>query len=790
VSNRKVVEEYHATAWTKGDFENTYGYDAQSRMTSIVEQGQNLQGSGVTNNAVANKRVDFTYNALDEFETVTRRSGIDVSSPEVFISTSKYDGLGRLVGLVHQKTGQPTINSYTFGYDVINRLTSMSSKDGPSTFTYDSTSQLTSANHTNGAGLPADESYVHDLNGNRVSANGSTYATGTNNQLLSDGTYNYSYDLEGNRTGRTRISDGQYTEYRYDHHNQLVFVGAKTSASAPTYTSRVQMVYDLFGRRFQKLVDSDGDGDWDSQSGYVSDGMHVALEYKGSSLADAEFVRRYLHGPNIDQVLAQENASTNAVQWMATDHLGTIRDMTDGAGTAIVHVTFGAFGQLVNLDDPQGVPYLFGYTGREWDAETGLWYYRARYYDANTGRFLSEDPLGFAAGDTNLARYVGNGPTNYTDPTGLHKIVDQSDQQSAYWYYLQTHAQLMVDPRTGQLVPGSLRSDAPSFDQFYGNQWPALRDLIAEAQANARRRMLSGPANLPPPVDGHCGTGLAVGFLSVGKALTYPARWLGADFSRQDAALERLWYRTGLNGHWSRTATEYSAGVAATATYAAFGLQLTGAGSIPASQAGLYELELRTASWLATRPPWMTSPLTYSAIGGGTTYVLTEDPRASVEVAAVPLLLFPERASGDIASAFCGPNKVAAVPQTSVPNLARQRSALRREYLGVTPGKNSATGRAVQQRMREEGLLRDTENGVEVQSSNGNWVPIDQTDMAHTTDAVRWWNEVGRSYGARSPEVRQWMLDPNNYRLEAFGINRGNGGRLRVRYLPPINDGN
>jgi RHS repeat-associated protein len=414
-----VPETWHST-----DFDNRYQYDAQSRMTRVT-QSVHPENSGYP---VPEKRVDLAYNALDEFVSITRYSDLDgLPSQEVFTSTYQYDGLGRLASLVHQKTGQPAINSYTFAYDVINRLTSMNSKDGPSTFTYDSTSQLTSANHTNGAGLPADESYVHDLNGNRVSAtagsSSSAYATGTNNQLLSDGTYSYSYDLEGNRTGRTRISDGQFTEYRYDHHNQLVFVGTKTSASAPTYTSRVQMVYDLFGRRFQKLVDSDGDGDWDSQSGYVSDGMHVALEYKGSSLADAEFVRRYLHGPAVDQVLVQEeiiNFST-LTYWMAPDHLGTIRDMTNGSGTAILHATFGAFGQLVHVDNPEGVPYPFGFTGREWDAETGLWYYRARYYDANTGRFLSEDPLGFAAGDTNLSRYVGNGPTNWVDPEGMQR---------------------------------------------------------------------------------------------------------------------------------------------------------------------------------------------------------------------------------------------------------------------------------------------------------------------------------------------------------------------------------
>jgi RHS repeat-associated protein len=66
--------------------------------------------------------------------------------------------------------------------------------------------------------------------------------------------------------------------------------------------------------------------------------------------------------------------------------------------------------------------YRFGFTGRERDVESDLQFNRARYYDASTGRWISEDPIGFAAGDTNLNRYVGNGPVDKVDPWGLEEL--------------------------------------------------------------------------------------------------------------------------------------------------------------------------------------------------------------------------------------------------------------------------------------------------------------------------------------------------------------------------------
>jgi RHS repeat-associated protein len=94
------------------------------------------------------------------------------------------------------------------------------------------------------------------------------------------------------------------------------------------------------------------------------------------------------------------------------------RQIVDGSGILLNQISYDSFGNITNQTNAS-VTFRFGYTGREFDSETGQYYYRARYYDPKVGRFTSEDGLGFGAGDTNLSRYVFNSPTNFTDPSGM-----------------------------------------------------------------------------------------------------------------------------------------------------------------------------------------------------------------------------------------------------------------------------------------------------------------------------------------------------------------------------------
>jgi len=115
-----------------------------------------------------------------------------------------------------------------------------------------------------------------------------------------------------------------------------------------------------------------------------------------------------------------------------TDHLGSVRDVVDSNGDLRIRRAYDSFGNVidethfdtsgdpVSSSDPEYVDIAFEFTGRYFDEATGLQNNLNRWYDPKIGRWISEDPIGFYAGDANLYRYVGNSPVMYTDPSGLH----------------------------------------------------------------------------------------------------------------------------------------------------------------------------------------------------------------------------------------------------------------------------------------------------------------------------------------------------------------------------------
>ena len=223
---------------------------------------------------------------------------------------------------------------------------------------------------------------------------------------------------------------GRILRYTYDNRNRLTSVTHYTGgASNWTRYTQVKYTYDMFDNLIGRTVTTYGTGGTTTTQRYVFDGTNMVLAFDGNrNLTD-----RYLWGPAVDQVLADEHFSpvtgeqstsdgyrhtaTRSGRW-ATTRTRSATWSTD-SGSLEQHIAYSPFGQQVTGLTTTGsvvANFAFGYTGTYTDPMTKLQLHGVRWYDPCVGRWLSEDP---AAADPNLYRYCGNAPTDGMDPSGL-----------------------------------------------------------------------------------------------------------------------------------------------------------------------------------------------------------------------------------------------------------------------------------------------------------------------------------------------------------------------------------
>ena len=203
----------------------------------------------------------------------------------------------------------------------------------------------------------------------------------------------YDYDANGNLT--EKVEAGETWTYEWNAENQLIRV-TKDGGEVATFA------YDPRGRRVEK----------------VAGGVTTSWTYDGKdNLRETQAggtVFKYIHGPGIDEPLARQDADTGALTYYHADGLGSITKMTDQAGSVVHSYQYDGWGDIEVGASQAG----YAFTGREWDPETGLHYYRNRYYEPSQGRFISEDPIGFSGG-INFFEYASSNPIALVDPFGL-----------------------------------------------------------------------------------------------------------------------------------------------------------------------------------------------------------------------------------------------------------------------------------------------------------------------------------------------------------------------------------
>ncbi len=343
------------------------------------------------------------------FDTLNRLTG--QSGPRGAVGYS-YDLAGRRLTMT--ATGQPQTN---YGYDAAGRLTGVargtdsvalvydqvgrqSSQTLPNgivqDYSYDDASQLTGIGYSRGAQQLGELNYGYDSAGRRRVVSGSYARTGlpaamtatydAANQRTSENGQSISHDADGNMTAA-----GGST-FSWDARGQLASMGGLDGPAS--------FEYDPFGRRSALTRGSD-------TKHYLHDGDNVLQEQTSSGTATL------LTGLELDQVFGRRTTGENVS--MLTDGLGSVIGLSDGLGSLNTEYTYDPFGNATLTGAASDNPWQ--YTARESDG-TGLQYNRARYYRPAAARFASEDPMGFAGGDTNLYGYVLNDPVNLVDPTG------------------------------------------------------------------------------------------------------------------------------------------------------------------------------------------------------------------------------------------------------------------------------------------------------------------------------------------------------------------------------------
>jgi RHS repeat-associated protein len=281
----------------------------------------------------------------------------------------------------------------------------------PDSITYDGWGRVTAVvSYKNGV-LAARDTFAFDRLGNiKTTAGGEVYDPRTTRLTAHAGSgctpWSYTYDRAGNLT-QSNCGSTTWT-YQYDALNQLRSVRLGNTLIA-------RYGYDASGRRIAKRVYSNATGGTVAYTRFVYHGGNVAFETDSGGTIGLRYT-----WTGTDALLAVDNGTNH--YYAVNDKVGSVRGLVRRDGTWVMSQRFGPYGAVIardtNASASPGFALRYGWTGREYDPETGFYFLRSRYYDLTVRRFLQEDPAGYA-GSSNLYAYVDGDVTEARDPSGM-----------------------------------------------------------------------------------------------------------------------------------------------------------------------------------------------------------------------------------------------------------------------------------------------------------------------------------------------------------------------------------
>ena len=413
---------------SRGD--TTYAYDSRNRLEQVTDPAGHVTSylyDPAGNTSAVTTPGGTTVNAYDAINRLAQVTGSDGK-----ITTYSYDAVGNRVGinhanqtrtvhtynarnqlidLNHLKNDGSTLASFNYVLNANGLRTSCTESDGSLvTYTYDGNYRLVREVRTRTH--PYDIHYSYDAVGNRTAMDRdgvvTAYTYDVNDRLQSAGTVSYGYDANGNMIQKTDPSG--ITTYAYDYENHL------TRSVAPS-GRLTEYGYDGDGNRVKKQ-DAAGVTQYIIDTRSITGVPQVVEERDGADSLEAQ----YTYGHDL---IAQDRGGLRST--FHFDGTGSTRALTSDSDVLTDSYTYDAYGKEIASSGSSPNSYLFA--GQQYDPNIGLYYLRARYYNPETGRFVSMDPQrGDPQSPISLHRYLyaNNNPVNFVDPTGKFTLIEIS----------------------------------------------------------------------------------------------------------------------------------------------------------------------------------------------------------------------------------------------------------------------------------------------------------------------------------------------------------------------------